>query len=582
MIDKMISDQEKTIDAEPYNGDLSYIFVSYKHKNKETGEYAEEEAMALRIINRMRQDGYRVWYDNEIVPAGEYDEDIEEHIDKCEVFMALISKAYFNSYWCKNEISHACDQNKTILPVRIEDVDYPKGLNIRLSRIQHVDRNKFKDENDFYNKIYSTSFIKKCLGSNLEFSTGNSETQNEDKRKEYLEFIKSLECIDEDIKELDKEYSDWFVKTKREHTSAKKEIVATYDKLIDEEINNKKESHDESFQKITSEWKEKESMLLAELYSGYAKYKESVDSLEKAYHNEEQQVQEHFNDLKNKELNKINTSFKSVVRLRKEENEKLINRKKEEKLNIQNKIKEFESIENGDDIDLENKKSPNWFSTEKRIIEAENKFEKYEEMIREYPDNMKYRREYVEILHQCGKECLRNEELDRAKEIFKKEFELTFDMGGTSLDDDTVLYLHSLMGRGYLYFRISDYDSALNFLNQSLEINEKLEGYLSGKQTRINAIVIYISILLISKMKNPYDFNDRYYSNYYVKLRFIIYAYCNYNSVKLDSNNEFLIFSKILGTLDEFVRCKPTDVLWSDLLEQLNNNFFKTEIIKYL
>ena len=51
----------------PYHGSEPYIFVSYSHRNS---------ARAAEIISRLNRSGFRVWYDQGLIPGREWDENI--------------------------------------------------------------------------------------------------------------------------------------------------------------------------------------------------------------------------------------------------------------------------------------------------------------------------------------------------------------------------------------------------------------------------------------------------------------------------------------------------------------------------
>ena len=65
-----------------YEGREPYIFVSYAHKDSDK---------VVKIIEKLVEEGYRVWYDDGIAPGSEWPENIAQHLDGCAVFMAFIS-----------------------------------------------------------------------------------------------------------------------------------------------------------------------------------------------------------------------------------------------------------------------------------------------------------------------------------------------------------------------------------------------------------------------------------------------------------------------------------------------------------
>ena len=138
----------------PYSGNQPYIFISYSHKNMDT---------ALNIVDRLQKDGYCVWYDEDIDPGTEWDENIAAHIDNCTCFVALLSKEYLASSNCKDELNYARTREKQRLLVYLNNVSLPSGMEMRLSRLQNIYKYKYLNEDNFYEKLYTSRGIKECL-----------------------------------------------------------------------------------------------------------------------------------------------------------------------------------------------------------------------------------------------------------------------------------------------------------------------------------------------------------------------------------------------------------------------------------
>lgn len=101
---------------DPYEGDQPYIFISYSHIDRPE---------VIKIIRLLQGKRYRVWYDEGIDPGTEWDENIAEHIEKCEFFLAMISANYINSLNCKDEIKYARDLGKSQTLVYLEETQLP-------------------------------------------------------------------------------------------------------------------------------------------------------------------------------------------------------------------------------------------------------------------------------------------------------------------------------------------------------------------------------------------------------------------------------------------------------------------------
>lgn len=127
-----------------YKGDLPYIFISYAHKDSD---------IVLPVIARLQADGYRVWYDEGIVPGSNWDVYISEHLDKSSNMISFISKAYIKSQNCRDELALARMKRKPMNIVYIDDVQLSPGLKMRYGRIQALFMQNMTEE-EFYNKMY--------------------------------------------------------------------------------------------------------------------------------------------------------------------------------------------------------------------------------------------------------------------------------------------------------------------------------------------------------------------------------------------------------------------------------------------
>ena len=87
----------------PYRGKEPFLFLSYSHKDAE---------QAAELILRLKQAGFRVWYDEGVIPATEWDEKIARAIKHSSYFVSLISEAYLASANCLDELNYARDLNK--------------------------------------------------------------------------------------------------------------------------------------------------------------------------------------------------------------------------------------------------------------------------------------------------------------------------------------------------------------------------------------------------------------------------------------------------------------------------------------
>ena len=127
-----------------YKGDQPYVFISYAHKDSDT---------VLPIVDRLQKDGYRVWYDEGIVPGSNWDVYISEHLDRSSIVLCFISKAYIKSHNCKDELALSRAKGKPMNIVYVEDVQLTPGLKMRYGRIQALFLKQMSEE-DFFKNLY--------------------------------------------------------------------------------------------------------------------------------------------------------------------------------------------------------------------------------------------------------------------------------------------------------------------------------------------------------------------------------------------------------------------------------------------
>jgi len=120
-----------------YHGDEPYIFVSYSHQDK---------AIVYPELMRLHEAGYRIWYDEGIVPGEDWTENIETALLGCSLFIVFLSSNAVKSKFVKREMHLAVDRDKTCLTVYLEETQLPVGWNLHLSPIQAIFQYDIPDE----------------------------------------------------------------------------------------------------------------------------------------------------------------------------------------------------------------------------------------------------------------------------------------------------------------------------------------------------------------------------------------------------------------------------------------------------
>ena len=121
------------------------IFICYGHD--------DHEKLIKRFAEDLMKAGFEVWVDyNAIFGSSLWEEQIEKGITESStivVFMTTHSMRRPNGY-CLDEISYARMLNKTIMPIKIQDVAPP----ISIARVQWIDMSNYVDTSGDINEDY--------------------------------------------------------------------------------------------------------------------------------------------------------------------------------------------------------------------------------------------------------------------------------------------------------------------------------------------------------------------------------------------------------------------------------------------
>ncbi len=122
-----------------------YAFVSYSHTDREE---------VVKVIQKLRCQGYNVWYDNDIVPGQDWAEEIGKHLAGAQLFVLAISHSALLSGNVRNEITMAQNRKKTIIPVFLEEVYLSEGAELQLQRYHWIQKYDMSQE-AFYNALFA-------------------------------------------------------------------------------------------------------------------------------------------------------------------------------------------------------------------------------------------------------------------------------------------------------------------------------------------------------------------------------------------------------------------------------------------
>ena len=127
-----------------YRGNEPYIFVSYAHADKDK-VFAE--------IKRFNEAGFHVWYDEGISPGNEWTDEIADALERCCVFVVMITPVSAPRRNVLNEINFALDENKPFLAIHLEETELKGGLKLRIGSTQAILKYNMTEEEYEYKYI---------------------------------------------------------------------------------------------------------------------------------------------------------------------------------------------------------------------------------------------------------------------------------------------------------------------------------------------------------------------------------------------------------------------------------------------
>ena len=135
-------DKSKSIQPDVVGDDTPFLFISYSTDD------AEEVQKILEIL---RRNHFRFWYDMGLKTGMEWAEEIGERIEQCTQFLVIITENSIKSKYVRKEINMAVDAKKDgqILVLYLRNQILPYGLKLLLGNLQAISRHEYSDERDF-------------------------------------------------------------------------------------------------------------------------------------------------------------------------------------------------------------------------------------------------------------------------------------------------------------------------------------------------------------------------------------------------------------------------------------------------
>ena len=150
---KIINSIKEIVTLKPpfiaYNGLKPYLFCSYAH---------EDMSKVFKIIDKINQIGYRIWYDEGISPGIEWPEAIGNSLLKCDQYLVFMTPNAITSRNVRNEINLAYSKNKDLLVVYLEPTRLSGGMQLQLGTVQCVNKYELTNNQffDIINKVLNS------------------------------------------------------------------------------------------------------------------------------------------------------------------------------------------------------------------------------------------------------------------------------------------------------------------------------------------------------------------------------------------------------------------------------------------
>lgn len=101
------------------------VFISYR---RDGGDMT-----AMHIYQALKERGYNVFYDLEVLRAGKFNEALLEAIDSCQDFVLILSphaldRCQDEGDWVRREVAEALKKKKNIVPVMLNGFKFPETL----------------------------------------------------------------------------------------------------------------------------------------------------------------------------------------------------------------------------------------------------------------------------------------------------------------------------------------------------------------------------------------------------------------------------------------------------------------------
>ncbi|MEA4894156.1 MAG: TIR domain-containing protein [Oscillospiraceae bacterium] len=132
-----------------YRGKEPYIFISYAHLDAE---------IVFSEIKSFNEQGYNVWYDEGISPGNEWTDEIAHALEKCALFIVMITPNSARSGNVLNEINFALEDSKPIIAIHLVKTELSGGMKLQIGTKQAIHKYDMSEEEYVYK--YTSAFTR--------------------------------------------------------------------------------------------------------------------------------------------------------------------------------------------------------------------------------------------------------------------------------------------------------------------------------------------------------------------------------------------------------------------------------------
>ena len=142
-----------------YKGDNPYVFVCYAH---------DDSAMVYPDIEWLHDQGFNVWYDEEVSPGTVWRNELADSIEGSNLFLYFVTPQSVDSIYCQREVNFGVDHGIPVLAVHLEETDLSSGMDLTLSTIQAILKYELTNQ-DYRTKLLSWAgeHIQRCIAGSM-------------------------------------------------------------------------------------------------------------------------------------------------------------------------------------------------------------------------------------------------------------------------------------------------------------------------------------------------------------------------------------------------------------------------------